>query len=73
MFVEPFKDGDANNGLGVLVDDDMLCVDSESDPEHDSEDSNREDADQNDYPDEESDEQISSDEEAAIRRYNKKA
>jgi len=51
----------------------MVLDDGDSDVDHDSCDSNREDADQNDYPDEESDDRDNdSDEEAAARRYNKK-
>ena len=41
--MEPFKDASENNGLGIIEDDEMV-VDPESDVEHDSNDSNREDA-----------------------------
>ena len=75
VIVEPFKDETENNGLGVIVDDGMICDNSESDVDHDSCDSNREDAEQNDYPEEEYGSQHSSsdDEERAINRYNAKA
>jgi len=71
IFVEPFKDASENNGLGIIEDDEMV-VDPESDVEHDSNDSNREDAEQNDYPDEDSDGRSDDDEERAAVRYNKK-
>ena len=80
---EPFKDASENNGLGVIVDDVQFMDGDYSDSYNDSCDSNREDASQNDYPDEDSDYEHdanmnehgfheSDDEEAAISRYNKK-
>jgi hypothetical protein len=72
LIVEPFKDESENNGLGVIVDEDMICDDADNDVERDSSDSNRESADQNDYPEEESNSDQASDEEAALKRYNKK-
>ena len=45
LICEPFKDETENNGLGVILDEEFGFFDQgESDEDHDSADSNREDA-----------------------------